>query len=296
MHPKVEELLSKRHPQKLKKAALELSERYRFGNFHLTEEEHRYAYLLTRLPATFAAISKVLEEIRGYKISSMLDCGAGPGTGWLAAKQFFSLEKGTFLERDSVFLEIGPQLAPGVWQKTDLQSCVKFESHDLILFSYSLGEMVDERAVYLAWEAAQKAVVVIEPGTPKGFATIRRVRSRLIELGAKIAAPCPHTVACPMATNDWCHFSVRLDRSSAHREAKGGVLGYEDEKFSYIIAVKHLDTPKNYHQRILRHPLQREGHRVFTVCSEIGIRNVTVSKKEKEYYKKCKKLEWGDML
>lgn len=295
----IESFLKGRDPKKLRKAALELSQMYRSGDFHLFDEEHRYAYLLTRFPATFAALSKVFEQMPPVSITSMLDCGAGPGTGWLAASQFFPLEKGTCIEHDLSFLQIGQKLLDRhvAWERKDLADLERFDPHDLVLFSYSLGEVKkEEQIIKKAWEATKKALVVIEPGTPQRFGVIRRLRQALIGMGAVIWAPCPHHEVCPMPENDWCHFSVRLPRSSAHRIAKGGELGYEDEKFSYLIACKGLNRTEETGLRVLRHPIQRKGHRIFTVCSKEGLREMTTSKRNKDFYKKSNKKEWGDLL
>ena len=34
---------------------------------------------------------------------------------------------------------------------------------------------------------------------------------------------------------NWCHFAVRLARTSLHRDVKGARLGYEDEKYSFLV-------------------------------------------------------------
>src|SRR5262245_3141425 len=78
----------------LARAAEERSRRYRAevrdGRFHLDGDLAARAYLATRLPATYAAISASLTaaaEMRpDFAPRSLLDAGAGPGSAlWAAA-------------------------------------------------------------------------------------------------------------------------------------------------------------------------------------------------------------------
>ena len=101
-------------------------------------------------------------------------------------------------------------------------------------------------------------LVIIEPGTPSNFDLIARIRRDLIASGAHLVAPCPHEDECPMAiANDWCHFSVRLERTSEHRQMKGGALGYEDEKFSVPRVLKAAGAAWRISHRTSSHDAQR---------------------------------------
>jgi len=135
---------------------------------------------------------------------------------------------------------------------------------------------------------------------------IRAARTQLIEAGAFIAAPCPHARACPMPApnvahpnaanpnpeSDWCHFAARFERSSLHRRLKGGALGYEDEKFSYIAVTKQAVEPAV--ARVLRHPLRHPGHTQLQICMATGLQTVTITKREKGAWKQARKTNWGD--
>jgi ribosomal protein RSM22 (predicted rRNA methylase) len=172
------------------------------------------------------------------------------------------------------------------------------EKHDLVVISYTLGELPQpaaEAVLRKAWNCANKFLVVIEPGTRRGFAAINVARSTLIANAANIIAPCPHHFACPMAASgDWCHFAQRVERTSLHRQLKGGDLGYEDEKFSYLIAGKGDDVPP-MGARIVRHPRKHGGHVKLVLCTSEGqIENRTVTRSSKEAYKRARKAEWGD--
>ncbi len=75
---------------------------------YLRTPQDRHAYLLTRYPATKAALHRVFEEIRFFPIQTILDIGAGPGTSWAAASETWeNLKQATLVERDRDFVEIG---------------------------------------------------------------------------------------------------------------------------------------------------------------------------------------------
>jgi ribosomal protein RSM22 (predicted rRNA methylase) len=90
------------------------------------------------------------------------------------------------------------------------------------------------------------------------------------------------------AAGDWCHFSQRVERTSQHRQLKGGALGYEDEKFSYLIAAKSTVLSKG--ARIVRHPGKHSGHVQLALCTAEGkLENHTVTRSSKEAYKRARK-------
>lgn len=273
----------------------------------MSSKIERSSYLASRLPATYAAICEVLQQLKArtpLEPKTLLDLGAGPGTGmWATCEQYPQLQQISLIEKDRELAEIGKRLAAeshheairdASWQLQDLEQIKQLKPHDLILFSYSIGELSPEKIaplIEVCWGATEQFLVIIEPGTPVGFERIRAIRQQLITLGASLVAPCPNTKPCPMANGDWCHFSVRLERTSRHRRVKEGSLGYEDEKFSYVVASKTaVDLPK---ARVLRDPLKRSGHVTVTLCTEGIVKQETISKRHPEAYQNARNLEWG---
>lgn len=303
----IEEILSTLSQEKLAVAYSELSEFYRNRNTSflppLKTIEQRMAYLAVRFPATFTAVHEVLKktkEIYPLSIKTLLDLGSGPGTAFFAAKEIFpEITSSELIERDTGLINLGKKLSSSYknisWHPSQLQNLSIDQNFDLIIASYSLGELTSEDQIALinkVWPHVNSIITIIEPGTPKGFETIRRLRAHLIQLGAFLVAPCPHALACPMPEDDWCHFSVRLPRTKTHRLIKQASLSYEDEKFSYIsFSKKPIPLPAS---RVLRHPGKHPGHINFTLCTPFGLQRVTCSKKEGDLYKQAKKKEWGD--
>lgn len=296
-------------------ASRQLTHRYKSAEFSVAPAirslADRSAYLAARFPATFAANTHVFSELRRRapqdEISSLLDLGAGPGTSLFSAAEILpALSQATLLEADPQWMQLGKKLAaqsplPAVreadWRIHDLRNPAEVLPHDVVVISYALGELPArdlEPVVRRAMLCATKFLILIEPGTKRGFAGINIARSLLIAQQARIVAPCPHHCACPMAAaNDWCHFSQRLERSSEHRRAKGGALGYEDEKFSYLIATPLELSPAQ--ARIVRHPLKHTGHVQLALCAANGtLERRTVTKSEKDMYRQARNVEWGD--
>ena len=303
--------------RKLAHATAQLTESYKAASFSgpvIATEAQRAAYLAVRLPATYAAVRRVFAELRQRapqaEIGSMLDLGAGPATALFAAvEEFPQLLKATLLESDPAWIELGkrlvaesalPVVREAQWVQGDLRSGFSCEPHDLVMISYALGELPQaaaEAVVRKAWSCARKFLAIVEPGTRRGFAAINTARSSLIAATAAptVIAPCPHQYACPMATaGDWCHFSQRVERTSQHRQLKGGALGYEDEKFSYLVAGKTEVSPAAG-GRIVRHPRKHSGHVQLVLCTPRGqIETRTVTRSAKDAYKLARRAEWGD--
>ncbi|GGJ00311.1 rRNA methyltransferase [Alicyclobacillus cellulosilyticus] len=256
----IDSVLAHVPPSRLAPHVQALSQRYRSGlgggcSF-ITSEADALAYIAYRMPATFAAVHAALQQVKdvipGWTPRSVADVGAGPGTAaWAAVSVWPEVQTVTSYERDRAMMAVGqrlavhsphPALRAAVWQQADIGAPGwRGSPHQLVLASYVLGELADAaQAVLMAtlWEMAEDVLVIIEPGTPAGFARVRKAREWLRGLGAHILAPCPHDGACPLPAADWCHFAARVARSRVHRHVKQGELAYEDEKFSFLAAAK----------------------------------------------------------
>lgn len=229
----------------------------------------------------------------GWAPRSLLDVGAGPGVAaWAALEQWPSLAEVTLVEVEPEMLAAGRELLPDArWAQGDVRSARG--PADLVLVSYVLGELHDPVAARL-WEESVDTIAFVEPGTPAGYRRILEARAAVIEAGGFTVAPCPHDLPCPLPSDDWCHFAVRLPRSKLHRRAKGVELGYEDEKFSY--AVLSREPVPRAAARIIRQPQVRSGHVILATCEPDGIRARTVSRKQGPVYRQAKSAAWGDTL
>lgn len=305
--------IEKSNQAELAQAVGQLTQHYKSGRFSspaMATPAQRAAYLAVRMPATFAASLHVLSEIRRMalqaNVASMLDLGAGPGTSAYAAAEVFpALTQATMIETDRSLSDLGQRLSrqsihaairDSTWLQQDLRTGLSLEPHDLVVVSYTLNELSPaeaRKAAAKAWQFTGEFLAIVEPGTMRGFGFIHAARDQLIVEGAHILAPCPHDSGCPMAAaGDWCHFAQRIERTSLHRRLKSGALGYEDEKFSYVVASRtHYPTAQ---ARIVRHPQKHSGHVQLLLCTLQGLEKQTVAKSGKENYKRARKAEWGD--
>lgn len=266
------------------------------------------AYAAYRMPATFEAVRSALEAfaeaVPEWVPGSHVDVGGGTGAAtWAVSDTWAGARPVTVLDWAEPALALGREIAaanPALrdvrWQRSRIGAGLSLESTDLVTVSYVLNELTvpDRAALVDAAADAARAVVIVEAGTPDGYARVIEARDRLVAAGFQVAAPCPHSAACPIVPGeDWCHFSARVSRSSLHRQVKGGSLAYEDEKFSYVAAARFPVVPAA--SRVVRKPQIRKGQVLLDLCEvDERLRRATVTKRHGELYKRARDAAWGD--
>lgn len=308
----VDEVLDGVSLTEIKKAARTLSDRYRAevrdGRLHMAADLSVHAYLATRLPATYAAVRASLYAAReaapGFTPHTLLDVGSGPGTAlWGAADVWPDLEQATLLEASDPARRIGKSLSAALsrittdWLAGDVTIDMRgLQPHDLVTCAYVLDEIAPAALPTLIdrlWQLTAGMLVVVEPGTPAGWRRIIDVRTRLIEAGATIAAPCPHHAPCPLTPPDWCHFAQRVARSRVHRLAKDADVPWEDEKFIYLAATRAPVTDRA--SRVLAPPRAGSGKVQLKLCREDGtVAEQLFTKRDGQPFKIARRLDWGD--
>ena len=302
---KINMLLEQEDIRELSKTAERLSLRYRDehgdGKRSASGRLDILAYAAVRMPATFAAVSRALElslECFDGEICSVLDVGAGTGAGAVAASLLTDCAEITCVEREENMISLGQEFfgcmgISGKWIRRDISQGIPGRA-DLVICSYCLNELPEtkRKAVITALaNAANKLLIIVEPGTPNAFSGMLQMRRQLIQCGMTLAAPCPHNGDCPLAEGDWCHFTARAARSRLHKQLKGADVPYEDEKFCFLAAAKENALPCT--ARILRRPFIEAGKITLKTCSENGVSTELVTKKNPRF-KAARKSETGD--
>ncbi|MGE0524684.1 MAG: small ribosomal subunit Rsm22 family protein [Variibacter sp.] len=310
----VEQALAGIAPADLARAAARLSQRYRAevrdGRFHIGDDRAALAYLATRLPATYAAVRAAMEQVAvarpDFAPAALLDVGAGPGTAlWAAADCWPDLDQALLVEASASVRGWGERLTQAGpiarvdWRAMDFsQGLPETPPRDLVTAAYVLDEIDAETRRALTarlWALTRGVLLIVEPGTPAGFARILAVRAQLIAASAHLLAPCPHAQACPIVAPDWCHFARRVARSRAHRLAKGAEVPWEDEKFAYVAAARipALDEPA----RVVGPPRQAGGRAWLKLCRPDGtLAERMFTRRDGDAYKAARRARWGDAV
>jgi ribosomal protein RSM22 (predicted rRNA methylase) len=276
--------------------------------------EDALAYAVVRMPATYAACVAALTHtharIADFQPRSVLDIGSGPGTASYAATSLWpSIERITMLEPNAELRALARELADASGMPALMAADIRrgdltanapnLPPADLVVAAYVLIEQRETIVPALAralLAGTRHALVLIEPGTPAGFARIRTARDTLIELEATPLAPCPHANPCPIAAPDWCHFSVRLARSRDHRLTKSADAPFEDEKFSYLAVAATGSSTLPPVARILSRPRSKKGETSLRLCTPTGIVERRFQRRDQAAFKTVSRLDWGDQL
>jgi ribosomal protein RSM22 (predicted rRNA methylase) len=280
------------------------------GSGAIRSEADALAYALARMPATYAAVTAslnaLIETRPDFAPKDLLDIGAGPGTAtWAAAEAFPSLRDFTLLDANDALRALALGLVADSFRLRDVSyergearaALAKADTADLVVASYMIGEIsnAEQRALAeLMWAKTNDTLLVVEPGTPAGYARIIALRERLIAQGAHVAAPCPHDGKCPLQAPDWCHFTQRLQRSRAHKQVKGAELPFEDEKFAYVALTRAAVVQRP--SRVLAQPVVSKIEVTAKLCTTDGLAFRKVPRRAKADYASARRWRWGDAV
>jgi ribosomal protein RSM22 (predicted rRNA methylase) len=74
---------------------------------------------------------------------------------------------------------------------------------------------------------------------------------------------------------------------------KGANVPFEDERYSYVVVTREKFSGG---ARILAPPLEAKPGLTFKLCDENGLRAAFVASRDKDAYRRARKLGWGDLF
>jgi ribosomal protein RSM22 (predicted rRNA methylase) len=311
----VEDLLGGLSGKALAARAALISEAYRANlpsHAVIADEIDAAIYALMRMPATAAAVEAALaalvERLPDFQPQSVLDVGAGPGTASLVIADIWPEAGLTLCDAHAGFLALARRLmaedAPELHERAhfieaDLtQTGSLLPPADLVIASYALTELGDDdyrKVAERLLAAAQNALVLVEPGRPRDYARLMAFRRSAIDSGAQLVAPCPHEVACPLSGEDWCHFSARLPRSRNHMRLKNASLGYEDEKYSYLVLARPEIMLPASTPRVLAPPDVHKHETRLKLCTPDGEVVLKAFARRGPHFSRIRRAKWGGL-
>jgi ribosomal protein RSM22 (predicted rRNA methylase) len=202
--------------------------------------DETFSYLKQRLTPNYSITKRVLDEAKSltthedFAPKNIIDFGVGVGSASAAAMDVWkdSVEWVHGVDSSKSMREASTTLLTRYSASFEDQSYFRVTTSgflaaeasppafDLALFTYTALELTHNEAVLsaaaLLWDKLRPngLFVMIEPGTPDGFSSIRTVRNMLIDCcspeyndGCEVLAPCSHKGSCPLE-----RFQIQLDR------------------------------------------------------------------------------------
>lgn len=210
-----------------------------------------------RMFANFSIIRRVLQESNSllgsgyFRPKHVLDFGIGTGSASAAALNVWSdIEWIHGVDASQTMRECASTMLSKLAQDEESQSSLRvtLSAHlsselaspafDLALFAYTATELPHNAATLAAaavlWEKLKPGglFVMVEPGTPDGFSSVRMVRGMLLDCSppgkeedgndeCHTIAPCTHNGKCPME---------RFDGAPTRKKQQIDVTDANDEK------------------------------------------------------------------
>lgn len=310
----IDEVIENQNISSLKKEFKDISNKYRGEKINsssvISNDKQALSYIASRMGETSTIIYDVLCKLNNVikleeQITSVLDLGCGTGSAFWALDNFVSKLNITAVEKQESMVKFAKLLSQPLscnieYINQDVNSKIvkQLPSFSLVIESFMLNEMnLQDRIKTLDTmvEKSENYIILIEPGTPNSYEKMMQDRDYLLSKGINLVLPCPHNKKCPIK-DDYCNFSVRVNRTKTSRLVKDAKLGYEDEKYFYLIFSKQNNISAKG-SVVLRKPVYRKSVVELKLCNQdCSICKTIITKNNKEHYLNAKKLKHGDIF
>jgi len=330
----ITEILSRVEQNTWTKSALRLSAKYRLNRSMMDEQEDRFVegsdevfgYLALRATATYAqlhgAMSHIFKLIPNWQPTSILDIGSGPGTAvWAARELWPEINTITCLEKDDNFSKIGKEILKDNleksvvinWKTIDLSlSKPEIETkYDLVTIGSVLNEMTQDQQkniLEFANDHCRCVLLVVEPGTPKGFEVIKHTSLYLRTQTGILLAPYINN-GLVTSTLDQIGFGQSITRpqflkrirqmqrklSSTKDKPLLPASDWEEAKYTYV-ASSVLPAQISPWARLVAKPVMAKAYIELKILTKDKVSTIKVLKSDKVVYKVIKRMKWGDLI
>lgn len=267
------------------------------------DEYNAAAHLISRSPAVYASVLRILTEIKrncpSFFPLSLLDFGSGTGTSvwaanhlwWEHIKQYVCVDSSSEMNRLALFLFSGGDLNqhfPGLFIRQYLP--VSFQcNYDIVVSSYALSEMPTEKdrinMLKLLWGKTNRFLVVIEHGNFYGYYIIQEARNLFLnglegadskkaqvwksfKTAPKVFAPCPHERDCPKwGQPSGCKFTQTYITPNYAQRFRKTIK--QQEVFSYVVFDKQRGDLIRW-PRFIHDPVQQNKCMHCHLCTAEG--------------------------
>lgn len=332
------EKVSKRRAMHSEKYMEKLKKRYEnifqpFKQFYDRERTCQYA-VEEAFPA-FQVTRKLFTELKlllpEFRPQSVLDFGAGVGSGAWASKEMFPDSKVLALEPSPTMTTLGSAFTSTFQEDVKWTTFLPFDSagsFDLVVCSFVLGETAPQKrneVVKKLWQCVKPggSIVFIDAGDKNGFKRIGNARATVLEMeNAVTVAPCPHDKPCPLLASRGLRtfkdeicvaphrivFSELPYRSNIREKLIPENSRFQNQhllKYSYVMLTKFQPsqvkqlTWRGGWSRVIRPPIKKGGHTYLDLCSGTTgklRRDVASRGLNKEQFKTTRHAKWGDLV
>lgn len=298
--------------EKIAKEVKRLSDIFNnFNNTHnyMDSKLSRIAYLAYFYPINVYKFIHIIDFYKDYfhDEDSYFDIGAGPLTFYSAlcllnkkGKKFYAFDKNNNIL--DFGKEILTELNPSFSQKLNFE-IPKEKVNNIILGNVLIEnnneiEKILKNTVNLLSE--RNTIIIIEPGTKKGFENIKKSKNFLQNLLFEDITTCPAT-NCLMQKKDWCHENIIFPRSPLIQfiDNKTG-LDNRFINFCYAIFSTSKSKSITFNEntfRVVSNLLERKGDFAIYLCGQNGINQYSLLKRHlNELNNKIKNLRRGDII